>query len=296
MSFIFKTPVNSSNYGKNRNQLHLANTDLPHLKQECPPAWPQEAYRPWCSLSGWGGGVFGGSPMAGGTPVISGLLNLRLLLYQMIWLSTSSTFWISSHSSRMTYHKLVLVTTSLTSSMLTFTSHRWWTANKLKALPSRRTAYAGGKYVIPICMAVRCVIWSYSLWWVKRVIVTDRVSSTRGGYIFTLCVCPHPGGVGVPGPGLDGGRGGYPVQVWMGGTLSSWWWGGTLAGGVPQQEGYPGGGVPWWGVPWRGVPWWGVPRWGGYPMEGYPSGGGGVDLLCRGRYASCVLTQEDFLV
>ena len=131
-------------------------------------------------------------------------------------------------------------------------------------------------------------------------IITDRVRSTRGGNIFSLSVCPHPGGGGTYLPdgggtysGLDGGEGGTYSQVWMGGggTYSQVWMvGGYLlssldGGGVPTFPGLDGGGTY-------------LPRWGGYlgrypppPPEQYS-----VDWLHRSRYASCVLAQEDFLV
>ena len=91
--------------------------------------------------------------------------------------------------------------------------------------------------------------------------ITDRVRSTRGGYIFSLCVCLHPGGVSRP---ADGGRG----------TPSSWWW-----GGVPHPtDGGGGGPAP------------GTPPAGG-PRPGYPpphQEQHSVYLLRGGRYASCV--------
>ena len=126
-----------------------------------------------------------------------------------------------------------------------------------------------------------------------------------GGYIFTLCVCPHLGG---------------------GGTRSRSGWGGVPhpadGGGVPRQGGYPSsrGGVPWWGgTPAGGVPWWwGVPRqgvtqqWGGTLVGGtlaggYPGGGVPQKKFCFFFfYTACTcytaggiplaFTQEDFLV
>ena len=60
-------------------------------------------------------------------------------------------------------------------------------------------------------------------------LITDRVRSTRGGNIFSLLVCSHPGG-------------GVPTQVWMGGeggTYSQVWTG----GGVPTLRSGRGGGV-----------------------------------------------------
>ena len=49
------------------------------------------------------------------------------------------------------------------------------------------------------------------------VIITDRVRSTRGGYIFSLFVCSHLGG-GYPGRppphlDLDGGVPGAPPEA-----------------------------------------------------------------------------------
>ena len=146
-------------------------------------------------------------------------------------------------------------------------------------------------------------------------IFTDRVRSTRGGNIFSLSVCPHPGGVptfrmgGGTYSGLDGGwGGGVPTQVWMvggvptlrsgGGVPTQVWMGGvpTLRsgrGGTYSSLDGGGGGtyLPRFG--WGGTY---LPRWGGYlgryppPPEQYS-----VDWLRRGRYASCVLAQEDFL-
>ena len=84
---------------------------------------------------------------------------------------------------------------------------------------------------------------------VINIVVTARVRSTTGGYIVTLCVCPHGGGVGstyLPG------RGGYlPSQVWMGGvpTFPGLDGGGGVPtfqalGGVPSFLGLDGEGVP----------------------------------------------------
>ena len=87
-------------------------------------------------------------------------------------------------------------------------------------------------------------------------IITDRVRSTRGGYIFSLCVCPHRGGAGYPIQPAGGvphpARGGTPVGVPA--------WGTPLAGGAPAW------GTPWQGgahlgyPPGRGAPAWGTPR------------------------------------
>ena len=64
-------------------------------------------------------------------------------------------------------------------------------------------------------------------------IITARIRRMTGGYIFTLCVNPHLGG--VPDPALEGG---YLIQPWMGGQgrgeggyLIKPWMGG--GGGVP---------------------------------------------------------------
>ena len=46
----------------------------------------------------------------------------------------------------------------------------------------------------------------------RRQIITDRVRSTRGGYIFTLYTICGGGGGGGTYSGLDGG-GGVPTQV-----------------------------------------------------------------------------------
>ena len=68
-------------------------------------------------------------------------------------------------------------------------------------------------------------------------IFTDRVRSTRGGNIFSLSVCPHPGW-GVPTFRMVGG--GVPTQVWMvgGGYLPRSGWEGYLLSGLD------GGGLP----------------------------------------------------
>ena len=60
-------------------------------------------------------------------------------------------------------------------------------------------------------------------------LLTDRVRSTRGGYVFSLSVSSHLGGGGVPTfPGLDGGVPTFP----------------GLEGGDPTFPGLEGGGVP----------------------------------------------------
>ena len=62
-------------------------------------------------------------------------------------------------------------------------------------------------------------------------IVTDRVRSTREGYVLThVCpsVCPHLEG-GVPQPGPGGGEG-YPSQVQAGGGTP------TGGGGTPPSS------------------------------------------------------------
>ena len=129
----------------------------------------------------------------------------------------------------------------------------------------------------------------------KRSFVTDRVRSTREGYVLTrVCLSVHTWG-GTPARSRRGG--GYPSQVQVGGYPSQVQAGG---GGVPQPGpgkggcpsqvqvggphlGYPpsdlaGGGLPQWGVPHlryppirpgQGVPQWGIPQ-RGVPHLGYP--------------------------
>ena len=58
----------------------------------------------------------------------------------------------------------------------------------------------------------------------KMVFFTARIRRMTGGYIFSLCVSPHPGG----GEGTPSSWGGYPLPRSRGGTPSSWW-------DVPQQ-------------------------------------------------------------
>ena len=94
----------------------------------------------------------------------------------------------------------------------------------------------------------------------REIFITDRVRSTRGGNIFSLSVCPHPGGCTYLTD--SGGGGGTYSHVWMGGYLPSRsGWGGTylLAGG---GGGYllsgVGGGVPTF--------------WGGYLLSGLDGG------------------------
>ena len=79
-------------------------------------------------------------------------------------------------------------------------------------------------------------------------IITDRVRSTRGGNIFSLFVCPHLGGGGVPTfrmgggyllTGLDGGGGYLPSRSGGGGVPTFWLVGG---GGVPTFQVQVGGG------------------------------------------------------
>ena len=114
----------------------------------------------------------------------------------------------------------------------------------------------------------------------------DPISGLGGGY-------PIPGLArgGSPSiPGLDGGGGGSPSQIWMG-------WG------------YPVPGLDWVDTPppwtWDGVPpnmGWGTPQtWNGVPpqtWDGYPPDMGwstppktdqhSEHLLCSGQYASCI--------
>ena len=92
-------------------------------------------------------------------------------------------------------------------------------------------------------------------------IFTDRVRSTREGYVLTrVCpsICLSTGGWGVP----------------------------HLARGVPQPG--PARGAPgqvWWG----GVPQGGVPPGRGYPQQWYPPAGQEMEyLIRRGRCASGV--------
>ena len=97
-------------------------------------------------------------------------------------------------------------------------------------------------------------------------LVTDRVRSTREGYVLArVCpsihpsICPHLGGVPPPGPAggvprqeRDTPMGvphlGYPHQTWPGGTPT----GGYPTSGTPLSDlagGYPDGGVPHLGYP-----------------------------------------------
>ena len=100
-------------------------------------------------------------------------------------------------------------------------------------------------------------------------IFTDRVRSTREGYVLTrVCpsVCPHLRGVPWPGP-AGGVSGGYPTL----GTTPS-----DLAGGVPR---------------------WGVPQ---VPPPPARPGRGGYPISISTWYAAVSMplafTQEDFLV
>ena len=78
-------------------------------------------------------------------------------------------------------------------------------------------------------------------------IFTAHIRRMTGGYIFTLCVCPHlegggdTGGTYLPRSGWGGtylpGRGGYlPSQVWTGGTY--------LPGGTYLARSVGGGYLP----------------------------------------------------
>ena len=67
-------------------------------------------------------------------------------------------------------------------------------------------------------------------------IFTDRVRSTRGGNIFSLSVCPHPGG-GTYLP--DGGGGGYLLSGLDGGGVPTF----QVQGGVPTFWLVGGGGT-----------------------------------------------------
>ena len=133
----------------------------------------------------------------------------------------------------------------------------------------------------------------------RQNVITDRKRSTRGGYIFSLSVSSHLGGVphpadggGVPHPRSS--QGGYPIQL-MGGypiqpggrgvphpadggypVLPA---GGVPTYGTPLAMGTPPAGVPpWlgyppsWGTPGRDTPSWGTP-WLGYPSAGVPLAG-----------------------
>ena len=85
-------------------------------------------------------------------------------------------------------------------------------------------------------------------------LITDRVRSTRGGYIFSLSVSSHPGG-------------GYPIRLTGGGTPSQVQPGGGTpspvqpGGGVPHPRSSRGGGTPSQVQP------------GGYPIPGPARGG-----------------------
>ena len=108
--------------------------------------------------------------------------------------------------------------------------------------------------------------------------LTDRVRSTRGGYIFSLSVSSHLGGGGYPiqlmgGYPIPGPDGGYPIPGPGGGTASQ------VQVGVPHhrsRSGYPilgsGRGAPTQGTPWQGAPTWGIPL-AGAPTWGTPQQG-----------------------
>ena len=96
-------------------------------------------------------------------------------------------------------------------------------------------------------------------------VITDRVRSTRGCYIFSLFVCSHLGGYPIPGPGGGGypipgpGGGGTPSQVQVGGGYPI---PGPGRGGTHLVYPPPGRGrLP-------GVP---TPTWQGAPAPGTPS-------------------------
>ena len=108
--------------------------------------------------------------------------------------------------------------------------------------------------------------------------LTDRVRSTRGGYIFSLSVSSHLGGGGVPIP--DPGGGVPPSQVQVGVPHPRSRQGGAHLG-YPQQGGahlgYPSRGYLPGVPPQQGVPAWGTPPAGdtclGYPpSRGVPTG------------------------
>ena len=111
-------------------------------------------------------------------------------------------------------------------------------------------------------------------------IITDRVRSTRGGNSFSLYVSPQGGrgvpihaGIGTPLPPPQP-RYHLPPHPSQGTPLP------PHPAKVPPPPAGPGQVPPL--PPTR-------PR---YPPPHQHS----VDWLCRGRYASCVLAQEDFLV
>ena len=121
-----------------------------------------------------------------------------------------------------------------------------------------------------------------------KLFFTDRVRSTREGYVLTrVCpsvilhsVCPHlGGGGGYPSQAqLEGGyssqvqAGGYPSQVWGGG-------GGGVSQPGPDRGvwGYPTSGIPPSDLA-RGYPDGGTPPWVLHPVTpgcgGTPMGGG----------------------
>ena len=125
--------------------------------------------------------------------------------------------------------------------------------------------------------------------------ITDRVRSTREGYVLTH-VCPsiHPSvcwypparssqGQGTPARSRWGGGGGSPARSSWGGGVTHLARGGTLARsrqGVPRGTHQPGMGYPMAGVQ---PP---SPQHGVLPP---PSTGQQMEyLIHRGRYASCV--------
>ena len=102
------------------------------------------------------------------------------------------------------------------------------------------------------------------------VIITDRVRSTREGYVLTrVCpsVCPH---LGVPWPGPAGGGGDRVPQPGPGEGVP--WWGGTPPQVLPPSDlarGYPNWGYPTSGTP----PTIGPGCGGGTLMGGDPTSG-----------------------
>ena len=132
----------------------------------------------------------------------------------------------------------------------------------------------------------------------KICLLTDRVRSTRGGYIFSLSVNSHLR-EGYPIPGPDGGvphprsTGGTPSQVQVGGYPILGPGRGVPAQGIPPP---PGREAPTWGTPHLtggacpGYPpvWQGMPTWQGGTHLGYPPTWQGVPawgtpLFGRGR-------------
>ena len=128
--------------------------------------------------------------------------------------------------------------------------------------------------------------------------ITARIRR-MGKVMFSVCVSVHTrrGGTpsswwwrgtlsswwwGVPHPA--DGRGGYPIQLVVGGTPAWTWMGGylgyPLAGG--PHPGYPLAGGPTWGTPQQGEPHLWYPLAGG-PTQGTPAGGPTWGTIPPGR-------------